>query len=97
MERITAEEALEAAKGLNFEKVWAALMESRQLIDETHKKIKESQQETQKQIEETQRQIKESQQETQRQMQKSQRKTDKIIADLSKNIGGLGNSLGRFT
>ena len=104
MERITAEEALEAAKGLNFEKVWAALMESRQLIEKSQQETQKQIEETQKQMEETQRQIKESQQETQRQMQesqrqikKSQRKTDKIIADLSKNIGGLGNSLGKFT
>ena len=60
MERITAEQALEAAKGLTFEKVWAALMESRQLIEE-------SQQKTQKQIEETQQQMRESR----KQMQES--------------------------
>ena len=75
MEKMTAEQAREAAKGLNFEIVWASLME-----------LRETQQETQKQI-----------QETQKQMQESQRKNDKIIANLSKNIGGLGNTLGRFT
>ena len=61
MEKMTAEQAAESAKGLTFEKVWAALMEMR-----------DSQQE-------------------------SQKRTEKTIADLSKNIGGLGNSLGRFT
>ena len=89
MEKMTAEQAREAAKGLNFEIVWASLME-----------LRETQQETQKQIQETQKQMQESQkqmQESQKQMQESQRKNDKIIANLSKNIGGLGNTLGRFT
>jgi len=52
---MTAEQAAEAAKGLTFEKVWAALMESRQLIEETQKQIKEAQLETQKQMRESQR------------------------------------------
>ena len=72
MERMTAEQAAEAARGLTFEKVWAALMETRQSIEE----MREAQQ---------------------KQAMESQRRTDKIVADLSKNIGGLGNSLGRFT
>ena len=79
METMTAEQAAEAAKGLTFEIVWAALMESRQ------------------QMQESQKQMQEQMQESQKQMQESQQKTDRIIADLSKNIGGLGNTLGRFT
>ena len=35
MEMMTAEQAIEAAKGLTFEKVWAALMESRRKSDES--------------------------------------------------------------
>ena len=100
MAKMTAEQAAEAAKGLTFEKVWAALMELREYQEETQKQIRESQQETQKQMQETQKQMQESKkqmQESKKQMQESQKKTDKIIADLSKNIGGLGNSLGRFT
>ena len=42
MEYMTAEQAAEAAKGLTFEKVWAAMMESRQKMDESDKQIKES-------------------------------------------------------
>jgi len=107
MERMTAEQAAEAAKGLTFEKVWAALMESRQLVEETQKqmqesqrRIEESQQKTEKVMQESQKVMQESQkvmQESQKAMKESQRKTDKVIADLSKNIGGLGNTLGRFT
>jgi len=83
MEIITAEQAAEAAKGLTFEKVWAALMESRI-------RMEESQKETQKQIDESQKRLEESQKE-------SQEKTDKILAELSKNIGGIGNTLGRMS
>jgi len=41
--------------------------------------------------------MQESQKQLQESQKQSQRRTDKIIADLSKNIGGLGNSFGRFT
>jgi len=57
---------------------------------ETDARIEKSQKETDARIEESQRRMEESQKE-------SQKKTDKILQDLSKNIGGLGNSLGRLT
>ena len=56
MEPITADQAVEAAKDLSFEKVWASLMELRVAQEETGKQIKE----------------------------------------ISRNIGGLGDSLGRI-
>ena len=90
MDVITAEQAAEAAKGLTFEKVWAALMESRVRMEEMQK-------ETQKQIQESQRQMQELNEQTKKKMEESQEETRKIVADLSKNIGGLGNSLGRLT
>jgi len=61
MEMMTAEQAAEAAKGLTFEKVWAAMMEDR------------------------------------RRMEESDREWKKQMAELSKNLGGLGNSLGQLT
>jgi len=69
---LTAEQAIESAKGLTFETVWAALMEDRKRMRESDERMRE-------------------------QIRESNKRTDKIIADLSKNIGGLGNSLGRFT
>ena len=104
MDTMTPEQALEAAKGLTFEKVWAALMEDR----EGMKQLRESQQETQRQMQETQQQMRESQQETQRQMRESQqeqkRNADEIWqrmearqAKLDKNLGGLNNSLGELS
>ena len=108
MEPMSVEQAIEAAKGLTFEKVWMAFMETDARIEEMRKEqqreqqemrrehqksLQETIQETQKIIQETQRQMEASQQE----IKISQRRTDKIVADLSKNLGGLGNSLGRFT
>ena len=71
--------------------------ETQKQLEESQKKLRESQAETQRQLQESQKELRESQAETQKQMRESQKKTDKIIADLSKNLGGLGNSLGRFT
>ena len=72
MDEMTAEQAAEAAKGLTFEKVWAVVIQTQKMIQETNAVL-------------------------QRQAEESQKKNDKIIADLSKNIGGLGNTIGRFT
>ena len=86
MDVVTAEQAAEAAKGLTFEKVWAAMMESGVRMEEMNK-------ETKKQIQETQKQMKEAQTE----IRESQRQMRETVDDLSKNVGGLGNSLGRLT
>ncbi|MCL1875624.1 MAG: hypothetical protein FWF87_05135 [Synergistaceae bacterium] len=50
MEMMTAEQAADAAKGLTFEKVWVALMESRQQMIESQQRIDESQQRIEKNI-----------------------------------------------
>ena len=52
MDTITADQAAEAAKGLTFEKVWAALMETRERMEESHKRMEEVFEKTQKQIDE---------------------------------------------
>ena len=83
MEIITAEQAAEAAKGLTFEKVWAAFMESRRMMEE-------SKQEWAKKMEESNR-------ESKRQMEESRKKLEKDMAYMTKNVGGLGNTLGRLT
>ena len=111
IETITAEQAAEAARGLTFEKVWAALMENRQQMQEMQKQMQETQKETQMQMQEMQKETQKQMQETQKQMQETEKqiqetkrlmresheRTEKTVADLSKNIGGLGNSLGRLT
>ncbi|MCL2010780.1 MAG: hypothetical protein FWG71_09605 [Synergistaceae bacterium] len=104
METMTAEQAAEAAKGLTFEIVWAALMETRQRMEESHQRMEESHQrmeesrrEMEKDIMETRREMEKDIMETRRRMEESHQRTEKNIADLSKNIGGLGNSFGLFT
>ena len=68
-------------EGLTFEKVWAALMETRQHLEETGRKMEE----TDRQIEETSREVKE----TTRQM----KETDKKIGYLSNRFGELAEHL----
>jgi hypothetical protein len=72
MEAMTAEQALEAAKGFTFEKVWAAMMKTDARMEEATKQMREE-------------------------MEKTHEKTAKLVADLSKNIGGVQNSIGRLT
>jgi hypothetical protein len=104
---MTAEEALEASKGLTFEKVWAMFQETRNEIreqsEETSKRLEETRrqiEETGKQIKElskeTDKQIKELSRETDKQIKELSRETDKQIKELSKNIGGLSSSLGKW-
>ena len=100
MEMMTAEQAIEAAKGLTFEKVWAAMMEDRRRAEEDRRRAEEDRrrteeyrQEWKKLMEETARLRRESDQ----RMEKSDRKLKKRIAALSENIGGIGNSLGQLT
>jgi hypothetical protein len=71
---MTAEEAIEAAKGLTFEKVWAALMENKAQIRETDALMKENSKKADESLAETK----------------------KIVAELSKNMGGMQNSFGKF-
>jgi len=83
MEIITAAQAAEEAKGLTFEIVWTALMESRQQMEKSN--------------EEFNKRMQESDEKMQKQMQESKERTDKILDELSKNIGGVNNSLGDIT
>lgn len=71
--------------GLTFEQVWAALMELREAQKETDRQLKESSADFDRRMQETDRQLKESNAET-----------NKEIKALSKNIGGLNNSLGKL-
>ena len=61
-------EAIEAAKGMTFEKYWAMLMEDRKQLEEYKAESKRLWEET-----------------------------HKTVAELSKNIGGINNTLGELT
>jgi RNA processing factor Prp31 len=97
---MTAEQAIEAAKGLTFEAVWAAMMETRARMEESNKRADDRFEEAAKQLkasqEENAKQLKASQEETAKQLRASQEKTEKIVAELSKNMGDMRNSLGRL-
>ena len=78
MDAVTAEQAAEAAKGLTFEKVWAALMETRE-------RMEASQKETQKMIQETQLMMQES--------QKKIDELSKNVGDVNNSFGRFTESL----
>ena len=94
---MTAEQAAQAAKGLTFENVWAALMEMKESQMETKKRLDESQQRIEKNLDETKKRLDESQQRIEKNLADFKKNTEKTINDLSSNLGGLGNSLGRLT
>ncbi|MDR2419373.1 MAG: hypothetical protein LBD79_10035 [Treponema sp.] len=75
------EKAREPQMGLNFEYVWAALLELREIHKETAQKIEA---------------LAKSSTETERLLRESSTETDKEIKALAKNIGGLSNSLGKL-
>jgi hypothetical protein len=70
---------LEYPRGLTFEQVWAALMETDRQMKETDRQMKE-----------TSREIKESQKETDRQM----KETDRYIKEIGKQFGDFTNRFG---
>ena len=81
MENMTAEQAIEAAKGVTFEKLWASLVKNSQQIEQMRESQRESQRETR---------------ELKTRMDESWQNINKTIDELSKNIGGLNNSFARF-
>jgi hypothetical protein len=93
MEILTPEQAVEAAKGLIFENVWAALMENRIQMAKTQNQMAE----TKKNMDESQIRIEKNLADFKKSVVESKKTNEKIIKDLSKNIGGLGNSLGLLT
>ena len=102
MDYMTAEQAAEAAKGLTFEKVWEALMESRRQTDEYKREMREHEQELhehQQEMREHEQELREHQQEMrehEQEMRESRRKMDKSMENLSKRFGELGDRLGEL-
>jgi hypothetical protein len=84
MPEMTAEQAAEWGKTLNFEKVWAALMENREQFKETDRKIAEAA----AQSRETDRKLAES--------AKQLTRLEKTVERVSNNVGGLNRSMGEL-
>ncbi|GHT48908.1 hypothetical protein FACS1894102_2770 [Spirochaetia bacterium] len=96
-------ETHEPQMGLNFEQVWAALMEDRAYMKELAETIRENGKyikETREAIKETREAIKETSEQMNRtdeqikETSEQMNRTDKRIERMSKNLGGLGESLG---
>ena len=104
---MTAEQAAEAAKGLTFEKVWAAIMESRANSEKEMAEFKKSMLELNKSMGES---LKESLRESlseslgeslwetlHKDNLEFQKSLDKTMKELSENLGGISNSMGDIT
>jgi hypothetical protein len=78
---MTAEQAAEAGKSLSFEKVWAALMETGAKMDRFSEAADKRHAETEKLFKE---------------IGEKQRETEKQIDKVTKNVGGLNNSMGEL-
>jgi hypothetical protein len=97
-----SETTVQPQMGLNFEQVWAALMETRASIQELRNESKETDRqmketdrqmkETDRQMKETERFLKESGAETDRRM----KETDKRMKALQKSMGDLDNRFGEL-
>ena len=83
-------------RGLTFEHVWAALMETRKLQEENAQQIKESRQETDRFLKESRQETARLQQETAQQIKESQQETDRQIKDINKRFGEYSNRLGEI-
>ena len=90
MDIITAQQAAEAAKGMTFETVWAALMESRQRMEEMRI-------ENQKRDEEWKLENQKRDAELQKRAEESRINLEKTVAKVTKELGRFGNSIGDLT
>ena len=109
MENMTVEQALEAAKGLTFEKVWLALMESRQQLHESQQRMEKANEESrlrmEKANEESRLREEKANEESRLRMDKVNEESrlrmensmDDFKKEMNKVIGKLGNSLGQLT
>ena len=79
-------------KGLDFEQVWAALMENREQIKETDRIGRENAERFDRQMEESKRQMEESR----RQMEESRREWEKSNREWNKRFGDLGRRFGEI-
>ncbi|MDR1256298.1 MAG: hypothetical protein LBJ86_00945 [Spirochaetaceae bacterium] len=107
MPEMTAAEAAEWGKSLSFEKVWAALMETDKRFAESAAQIKTTSAEAAERYKELERlfaesatQIKTTSAEADKRFAESEarhKKLERLVKNLSKNIGGVNRSLGKST
>ena len=86
MELKTAEQALEEAKDLDFNKVWAALMEDRVLLRESKKEMDEFFRESKRQLDEA---MRESKKQLDEAMRESKRELDETMRESNKRMDAM--------
>jgi hypothetical protein len=90
MAYMTAEEALEAAKGMTFEKMWALMMEDHKRQEERQAKLEKLQEERTKEMDRSFAELKAKVAATTANVDKMAERVDKV----TKNVGGLNLSIG---
>jgi hypothetical protein len=105
---MTAEEAIEAAKGLTFEKVWASIERMGQRFEEmsaktdeqfrqTTEQFREQSRKTDEQLREQSRKTEEQSRKTDAKLEETARLVDKVSRDINRayrHASGIGNTLG---
>jgi ElaB/YqjD/DUF883 family membrane-anchored ribosome-binding protein len=89
----------EPQMGLTFEKVWAAMMESREDFDRRLKETERLMRESSEKAEKEMRELRESQQKTARAVEETTRvvkETTRVVKETSRSVGGLQNSFGEL-
>jgi regulator of replication initiation timing len=92
---MTAEEAAEAGKDLDFAKVWAAMMKTDERLDKLFKDIANRQAKTGEMLKENQRLAAEGRRETAG-LRKVAAETSRKVDKVSENLGGIGNTVGKL-
>jgi hypothetical protein len=85
MAPMTAEQAAEAGRNLDFDKVWAALLKTDEQIEKMSKRVDKTSEDVatmSKRVDKTSEVV---------------AKTSEEVAKITKNLGGIGNSLGKMT
>ena len=99
---------MEASANETERMMWIAFQELKEYQKKTFDEIKESRKESDKRLEESRKEadkrLEESRKETDKRLEESKqelteslRETNKIVSDVTKNLGGIGNKLGQLT
>jgi hypothetical protein len=95
--RVSATEQYPDCTGLNFEKVWAAMMENREQIKKSREDMDRMEKERKEAQDRMEKERKESQDKLDAMFAKTDAliaKTERIVARTSRDIGNLGNRMG---
>jgi hypothetical protein len=92
---MTAEQAAEAARGLTFEKVWAALMESRKEMRESRERQERASAEMDKRLEQSRAEMEKQMKETFAEIREGFAASKAMSEQLDKRVDKITDSIGR--